>query len=103
MGRSLLIFWDAVDALSFDAQLLIEPHFTLGHVAKRCPGMLNMSGADNLDLWCHREPSGLGALLPVSRDNNRMLAGLNILLKASVRHVCFDSIGTGSLVRRQSF
>src|SRR5271170_3569896 len=92
MGRSLLFFWDAVDSLGFDTQLLVEPHFSLGHVAKRCPGILNMSGAGNLGLWCHRAPFDLGGALLLLRDN-RMLAGLNILLVArAVLHVYFDSI-----------
>jgi hypothetical protein len=93
MGRSLLFLRDAVDSLGFDTQLLVEPHFSLAHVAKRCPGILNMSGAGNLCLWCHRAPFDLGGASLLLRDN-RMLAGLNILLVASaVRHVCFNSIG----------
>ena len=92
MGRSLLFFWDAVDSLSFDTHLLVEPHFSLAHVAKRRPGILNISGAGNLGLWCHRASFDLGGAVLLLRDN-RMLAGLNILLvDNTIRHVCFDGI-----------
>ena len=76
MGRSLSFFWDAVDSLGFDTHLRVEPHFSLGHVAKRRPGILKMSDAGNLGLWCHRRPFGLGgALLLVNWRCSRIVQG----------------------------